>query len=175
MNMHKEEHRIAKQSLTEALFLLLNEKPLSEITITELVEKSGVARATYYRNYQSKEDIIFTFVGEKLSELFRDYPINRVEDLFSKEHVSIMQSFFATYRPFLEVLNKNNMSSMTINFANNYMVEKFGKDNLSSRELFLLYAFVGAEHNVIFNLMLADEAIPKDEITLRIMDLFTKD
>jgi len=40
--------------LTEALLLLLAQKPLEEISISELVDTAGVGRASFYRNYGRK-------------------------------------------------------------------------------------------------------------------------
>ena len=38
-----------KNSIAKALFILLNKKTIYEITILELVQKAGVARASFYR------------------------------------------------------------------------------------------------------------------------------
>ena len=47
---------LAKECMVSALMQLLEDKPLSAISVTELTEKAGVSRMTYYRNYQSKEE-----------------------------------------------------------------------------------------------------------------------
>ena len=38
------------QHLTSAMLELLHDRPLSEISISELIEKAGVGRASFYRN-----------------------------------------------------------------------------------------------------------------------------
>ena len=43
--------------MEDAFFCLLREKPFSRITATELVRTAGVAKATFYRNYASMEEI----------------------------------------------------------------------------------------------------------------------
>ena len=48
-----------KASLLKTLLKLLENKDYSEITITELTEKADVARQTFYRNYNSKDDNLF--------------------------------------------------------------------------------------------------------------------
>lgn len=55
---NKESNRITRECLQTALVLLLKEKRLEEITITELVKRSGVSRTAFYRNYTTKEDIL---------------------------------------------------------------------------------------------------------------------
>ena len=48
----------AKAELTKALLSLLEEKKLNEITISELCSKAGLSRLSFYRNYDSMEEII---------------------------------------------------------------------------------------------------------------------
>lgn len=43
----------AKECIVSALIQLIYAKPLSSITISELCQKAGVSRMTFYRNYKS--------------------------------------------------------------------------------------------------------------------------
>lgn len=49
---------IGKSCLVEALVKLLPKKRLSEITVSELVEKAGVNRSTFYRNFKTIPDVL---------------------------------------------------------------------------------------------------------------------
>lgn len=49
--------------LTDALLTLLAEKPINEISISELCDAAGVGRTSFYRNYETKEDILKTHVN----------------------------------------------------------------------------------------------------------------
>ena len=46
------------ERLTGALLELLEEKPLADISVSELCDRAGVGRTSFYRNYQEKEDIL---------------------------------------------------------------------------------------------------------------------
>lgn len=50
-----------KEYMVDALILLMQEKPYHEITIGQITDKAGVNRSTYYRNFQSKEEIVKRF------------------------------------------------------------------------------------------------------------------
>ena len=54
-----------KKVIIAALMQLLTEKDLSEITVTELAERAGINRKTFYLHYDRVEDIIEDF-GEDL-------------------------------------------------------------------------------------------------------------
>ena len=55
---------IIRESITEALLILMKKKSFAQITITEIVQKAGVGRVTFYRNYSSKEDVLVSALNE---------------------------------------------------------------------------------------------------------------
>ena len=60
---------LSKECIVSAILQLINDKPLSSISVSELCSKAGVSRMTFYRNYDSIEDI---FV-KQLNEIFEEY------------------------------------------------------------------------------------------------------
>jgi len=66
-------HRLTKECICTALIFLMEKQPFEKITITSIIERSGVSRAAFYRNYSSKEDVmkeIFAEVANLLSASF---------------------------------------------------------------------------------------------------------
>ena len=55
---NKESNRLTRECLQTALITLMGQKPFEKITISELVRRSGVSRTAFYRNYNTKEDIL---------------------------------------------------------------------------------------------------------------------
>jgi hypothetical protein len=43
----------------EALMILMDEKPYDKITVSDIVEKAGIARQTFYRNFNDKNEVIW--------------------------------------------------------------------------------------------------------------------
>ena len=64
MNNKKETTTLVKKCIVDSLLLLMNEKDFDEITITEICNKAGVSRMTYYRNYYNKYDIIIEYLKD---------------------------------------------------------------------------------------------------------------
>ena len=58
----------AKEYITEAILQLLNKKKYEDITITDIAEKAGVTRITFYRNFESKDDIIKQYIQNIFSQ-----------------------------------------------------------------------------------------------------------
>ncbi|SHL63449.1 transcriptional regulator, TetR family [Anaerocolumna jejuensis DSM 15929] len=57
-----EANAITKECIESALILLMKEKNFQDISITDITKKAGVSRTAYYRNYNSKEDILSNFL-----------------------------------------------------------------------------------------------------------------
>ena len=53
-----EANKITRDCLKRAMIRLLNDKDFQKISITELVKVAGVSRTAFYRNYDSKEDLL---------------------------------------------------------------------------------------------------------------------
>ena len=50
--------RRSRRWITKALLELMMDKPYQKISITEIAEEADVVRRTFYRNFESKEDVI---------------------------------------------------------------------------------------------------------------------
>lgn len=57
------------EHLTNALLELLRDKQISEISISELCDTAGVGRASFYRNFETREDILKQYINGLFSEL----------------------------------------------------------------------------------------------------------
>ena len=62
---------IVKEEITTALMALLKQKPYREIKVTEVVEKAGVCRASFYRNYLTMDQVIDEAISELFSGVFQ--------------------------------------------------------------------------------------------------------
>ena len=65
----KKETVNSKEWIAESLFKIMERKKYNGISITEIAEKAGVDRRTFYRHFKSKEDVI-TY---KIRELSKEY------------------------------------------------------------------------------------------------------
>ncbi len=65
-----------KEYYTEALLQLLKHKRMENITVSDLVRKSGCSRASFYRNYLSKDQILDEYLEKLLGEIFLRHPLS---------------------------------------------------------------------------------------------------
>lgn len=92
------------QHLMDALLELLAENPIQDISISELCERAGVGRASFYRNFESKEDVLRTCT----SQLFQAWADGAIEDGDRplSEKLGALFAHFESHRNFYELLSK---------------------------------------------------------------------
>ena len=61
------------EHITDALLKLLKEKSLQEISISEIVDAAGVGRTSFYRNYETKEDVVKKHIVALIEKWDQDY------------------------------------------------------------------------------------------------------
>ena len=74
--MLKNEGYSVKREIMNAVILLMGKKNYMDITVTEIINKAGVARASFYRNFNSISDVIDALVKDATDEIVEDiFPI----------------------------------------------------------------------------------------------------
>lgn len=58
----------SKEWIILALLQLMEHQVYSDISITDIARRAGLARQTFYRNYQDKDDILFDFLSKQFAQ-----------------------------------------------------------------------------------------------------------
>ena len=98
-----------KKQITATLIDLLKKKSLSEISISELTDKAGIGRVSFYRNYQDKEDILKEESNRLIREwgkLYESNPESAPETLFPS-----LFDFYRDHKDFYTTLYNAGLSS----------------------------------------------------------------
>ena len=100
---------IVRESITTALFQLIEKKNFSEITISELVKRAGVSRNSFYRNYDNLEDILRQFLRNTVETWWKSCPQKEYPDVYL--HLFRM---FLTIKREINIIYKAGLSHLMI-------------------------------------------------------------
>ena len=64
----QKKNTMTRECIFSALLILMEKKPYEEITITDITKKAGVSRMSYYRLYESKDDIL----EQRFREIYKE-------------------------------------------------------------------------------------------------------
>lgn len=138
-----------KQKIEEALFILLKQKNFSEITITELINQAGVARASYYRNFESKEAVIESYMLRQRKEVAQKIDFTEeISDLFIKEKLITSLEHYLKQKYYILMLCDKGFSSLILEDMNQFAEIILGDMTSSSPERYQLYFLSGAMFNM---------------------------
>jgi Transcriptional regulator len=146
------ENAKTRKRITEALFTLMKKKLFSEITVTDIIKEANVARATYYRNYETKEAVIEDYMDMIKEELLPDTETSK-EIIFAYDNAingfEKVLTYFLMNKSYILVLYENGFGSMIQEIINRYMEEIAGDMPNTSTDKYRLYFIAGAAFNIL--------------------------
>lgn len=106
MNKHpqKTENPLLKECLFTALIKLMDQKDFKDIKISEITQKAGVSRMTYYRTYDSKEDILIQYFEDQSQKMLLELTANPESTVY--EVFCLFFAFFKKEAHLMEYLYK---------------------------------------------------------------------
>ena len=133
-----------KDRMADALLELLAEKPYSEISVSEITDRADVGRATYYRHFASKKDVLLykfdvIFAQAEHHEALRR-PYQRADQAAIKEHlITQFKSLFA-YKDVLQLIYSRDLDYVLFVYMYKETIARLSDKTLVSRYRTALHA-----------------------------------
>ena len=150
MDKRKAANRRVKDRLLAALIEYAGKKDWSKVKVTELIDKSGVARASFYRNFKSVEEIIDYGVQE-MARLYHAQKPFVDEDFRSREVVLYKFRFYREHADLVLAFHHAKASTALLDVITDCEIEACGDMPAHSISRYALYYFSGAFYNMMIN------------------------
>jgi AcrR family transcriptional regulator len=134
-----------KDYMVQGLLILMRKKPFAAISIGEIVEKAGVHRSTYYRNFKSKEDIIRFFV----KRVWREYRTVYDKTASFKNHLQKFLTYHITYKREFLLIHKHGLTHLILDALNDFFKPVPAGKNPPVKERYRIYWYAGALYNTV--------------------------
>ncbi len=109
-NVRKNKNNIfVRDCISQSMFKLLEKKEFDDITITDIINKAGVSRMGFYRNYVSKEDVIESYIFEIFVKTVDEIQKERALSFKVKNIMVTTLETFKTYSDKIKLLLDKNM------------------------------------------------------------------
>ena len=173
MDKRREANLRVRRAITDALFGLMEQKPLASITVSEAARAAGVSRLFFYRNYESREDVIRGYIRDVLDDFSAaaDYDL---ADCMTVKHVRRTLEYFRLHRSHVLNIHDSGYSSIFLDELNQYHALTAGDMPAKSVERYKVFVFTGAMYNVAVNWLKEDDPAPPSEVA-RVFLGFTAD
>lgn len=133
--------------IVQALFKLMSEYAFDKISVTDIAEKAGVGRATFYRYFKRKEDVIIYYFDHNTKEFIfsqRFYP--RCKEDYIKTVLRAL-TVFKENKEVFKLIKKARLEYIYLDYLNVNFVKTFETDYPNS-EIYSPYIYAGMLFNV---------------------------
>ncbi len=146
----------AVEKITDGLLELMEEMPFEEITVSDIVRKAEVGRASFYRHFDSKEAVVRHHMARLLKEWSREFEaIEKMEELGA----SLLRHFYG-HRNFYLLLHRCGMSHYLLEAIR----EKMELDGKPEQEVYPLSWFAGGLYGVVDEWLRRGMAVPPETL-----------
>lgn len=145
MELSPEEY--TKHYIVTALFKLMHEYEYEKIKVTDIAAKAGVGRATFYRYFKSKEDVIVYYFERSTREFVLG---QRIFPRCKEDYVVIATdtlTMFKQNKEPLKLLKRAHLTDLYLDYLNKRFAQNFERDNNDSNR-YLPYLYAGMLYNV---------------------------
>jgi len=105
---------LSKEWIVNALLDLMDKKNFNQITITELSKNADLARRTFYRHFDTVDDVLDYHMKKLSKELATLFAEGIAQNKSFKEYVVIYFSYWEQHKDLLLLLKKNNLLSILL-------------------------------------------------------------
>lgn len=136
-----------KERLTKAMIGLSSEKGWENITITDIINESNVARATFYRNFESIDELIEYGIERFRSDYWENAP-KSASNFLCEEMLEYTFRYFRQNKAIILSYSRFGTSSKILDIITEGMILSFGDMPTHSPLRYKLYYYSGALYNM---------------------------
>jgi len=126
------------KAIKETFITLIEERPLSEITIKDIVEKCGINRNTFYYHYEDLPALIEEIIKEEAEEIIKKYPsvtsIVECFDAMSEFASHRKRAIMHIYRSVNREVFERNLMNVSDYFVKAYVDTVLTDDSFSEQD-----------------------------------------
>ncbi|WP_267202698.1 TetR/AcrR family transcriptional regulator [Limosilactobacillus kribbianus] len=139
-----------KERLLQALRTITTNKSLGHVTVTDLVTESGVARASFYRNFKGIADLIDYGVNQLREEYWKNAPQNK-GSFVEPAMLEYTFSFYYQNRNLILSFHHAGTSTTVLEIITESMALSYGTMPANSILRYRLYYYAGALDNMMIH------------------------
>lgn len=86
-----ERYHVADEAIYDAFFLILKEKELDKITVSDVIKRAGIVRSTFYNHYENIPDLVTSIEDKTINDIF-----SLMNTFHPKNDWDVCKSFYLT-------------------------------------------------------------------------------
>jgi len=160
---HNKQVQRTKSWIFDSLMLLMHEKPYDSITVSDIADKAGVARPTFYRNFDDKDEVVLQYLNNSFGTE-NDDKQNNIILLFDHKYLIKHQKNLKKILSTASIENRiyRELQKYTVSLTERYKKQLSAEDYLICRYK-ICYQITGSLR-IIFDWFINNMPMPVDNI-----------
>ena len=167
--MRLQSEKYVDKYIIEALFSLMKKKNYNNISITEICEKAGTGRMSFYRNFNSKEDIIRQWITNTTNTFLKESDINYKNDS-TKDYFIKLFTHLEKYKTEAMLIYKANLFNLLKNEFDDKLINLHQEEYSNYKSYFL----AGGIFNVYYFWLINGCVETPHQVAEKLVDLMSK-
>lgn len=135
--------KFTRMCITEAILALLETTEFAKLKVSDIVKKAGVARASFYKYYDSPYTALTDYLGIIIGEYMQENRMQQTRSNYlEREHILYSLRFFDRYADFFLTLAKHKLHGIMLDGINNFMIENI--QTAKRLSVYELYSYAGS-------------------------------
>lgn len=164
----EDESLFVKDYITTSLLSLLKKKPLDKITITEIIQKAGVSRISFYRNFSSKENILEKYLIKITDKFIEETNISFKNDDLKTYFITLF-THLSKYKDFtLDLYKSNCLYLIEMQFKRVFNTRNYDYDKYQKQ------FYIGGIYNIYYYWLTNGFKETPEELSCKLVNLMQK-
>ena len=136
----------SRKQITDALLKLMEKYPYDEISVKQIVLETDLVRKTFYRNFESKDDVLRSHIRTILRDYF---------DIVNNAKGDVLTTIFAfavKHKKLLRLLDKNDMMYFVLQGMNEFILSMKDKTNPELNPFTKLFEGLDSDYLITLNI-----------------------
>lgn len=157
---NEESNKLTKECIETALIDLLQTQEFDKISISDIVKRAGVSRMAYYRNYESKEDILSDMINKLWDAIAK--ASTPMPDLSETDARIKLFDVIKEYKDMYKVILKAGKQDIILQRLNESLINLFPDRSVKNK--YFSYLTIGMLYNVMTEWIKSDFEISSEEL-----------
>ena len=135
--------KFTRMCISEAILALLETTEFARLKVSDIVRKAGVARASFYKYYDSPYSALKDYLGIIIGEYMQENNLRQNRSNYlERDHILYSLLFFDRYANFFLTLARHKLHGIMLDGINGFMTENIQTQKHLS--VYELYSYAGS-------------------------------
>lgn len=135
--------KFTRMCISEAILALLETTEFTKLKVSDIVKKAGVARASFYKYYDSPYAALTDYLGIIIGEYMQENQSRQNRSRYlERDHILYSLQFFDRYAHFFLTLAKHKLHGIMLDGINDFVTENI--QTAKQLSVYELYSYAGS-------------------------------